>query len=223
MPKQSSSTTPDRVATRVVAELERLIVTGELLPGQQIRQEAMAERLQVSRLPIREGLRQLAAEGLLTHVHNVGYTVARLNQAEFEQIYLMRAVLEREVLRSLPHFGDDTLAEVRALAETIERAAESDEYLEMRLQNHAFHFAIFEQSPLHLIVGELRRLWTLAMPYHAVYLYDARGRTRVIDEHQHMIAALAAGDNEKLIDLMDSHRRGGEAVNGAMLNGPRAM
>ena len=60
---------------RVADEVRRMIVSGELLPGHPVRQEHMAGRLGVSRLPVREALRQLAADGLVSHVHNVGYTV----------------------------------------------------------------------------------------------------------------------------------------------------
>lgn len=206
-----------RAAARVVAEIERLIVTGELLPGQPIRQVMMAERLGVSRLPIREALRQLAAEGLVEHEHNVGYAVARLQQSDFDQIYLMRAALEPEILTSLPRFEDAALGEVRRLADLVVDASERGDVLDMRLHNHAFHFAIFDQSPLHLIVAEVRRLWTLAMPYHAAYLYDPAARARVVAEHDHMIDALAEYDNDRLVELMNLHRRGGETSTGLML------
>lgn len=214
-----------RASTRVVAELERMIVTGELLPGQSIRQELMAERLDVSRLPVREGLRQLTTEGLVQHEHNVGYTVARLNQSEFDQIYLMREALEREVLAVLPRLDDASLDEVRELRDLVEEAAEAGDILEMRLRNQTFHFAVFERSPLSLVVAELRRLWNLAMPYHAAYLYDAGVRRKVCDEHDDMVDALVAGDNNRLIELMNVHRKGGEASTGVMLGTmtPRSM
>ncbi|WP_416382091.1 GntR family transcriptional regulator [Nocardia higoensis] len=210
-----------RATGRVVAELERLIVSGELLPGQPIRQVLMAERLGVSRLPIREALRHLTAEGLVQHEHNVGYTVARLQQSDFDQIYLMRAALEPELLRSLPTFSEAALAEVSALGDRVARAAEEGDVLAMRLHNNAFHFAIFERSPLNLVVAEVRRLWTLAMPYHAAYLYDPAARERVVSEHDQMIEALARHDNERLVALMDEHRRGGETSTGIMLRGTR--
>ncbi|ABH00071.1 transcriptional regulator, GntR family protein (plasmid) [Rhodococcus jostii RHA1] len=206
-----------RAAGRVVEQLERLIVTGELLPGQPIRQELMAERFGVSRVPIREALRHLTTEGLVQHEHNVGYSVARLQQSDFDQIYLMRAALEREVLASLPDFSEDTLAEVRRHGDAVAAAAERGDVLGMRLQNQTFHFAMFEQSPLNLIVAELRRLWTLAMPYHAAYLYDPAVRKRVLAEHDQMIDALAEHDNERLIELMNLHRQGGEVSTGIML------
>ncbi|MFJ6095678.1 GntR family transcriptional regulator [Williamsia muralis] len=209
-----------RASNRVVSELERMIVTGELVPGQQIRQELMAERLGVSRLPIREGLRQLTSEGLVTHEHNVGFSVARLDQSEFDQIYLMRAALEREVLAVLPRFDDAAINDIRALGRRVSAAAADGDILQMRLCNQMFHFAMFERSPLSLVVTELRRLWNLAMPYHAAYLYDPVAREKVCAEHDSMIDALAAGDNELLIYLMNAHRKGGEASTGVML-GPQ--
>ncbi|MGX7726969.1 transcriptional regulator, GntR family [Rhodococcus rhodochrous J3] len=206
-----------RGAEWVATEIERLIVTGDLLPGQPVRQELMAERLGVSRLPIREGLRQLASQGLVEHRRNVGYTVVRLEQSEFDQIYLMRHALEREVLASLPVFDADALAEIRMLGERVAEAAERGDLLEMRLANQDFHFAMFDRSPLGLVVSEIRRLWRLAMPYHAAYLFDAEVRRRVIAEHDAMIDALADHDNERLIALMNEHRRGGEAGTNMLL------
>ncbi|WP_280218196.1 GntR family transcriptional regulator [Nocardia neocaledoniensis] len=210
-----------RATGRVADEIERLIVGGELLPGQPIRQVLMAERLGVSRLPIREALRHLTAAGLVDHEPNVGYTVARLRQTDFDQIYLMRAALEPEVLRSLPPFPAAVIAEVGRLGELVSAAAGQGDVLAMRLHNHAFHFAIFEQSPLNLVVAEVRRLWTLAMPYHAAYLYDPAARARVVGEHDQMIEALARQDNERLVALMDEHRRGGERSTGIMLRTSR--
>ncbi|MEV0354858.1 GntR family transcriptional regulator [Nocardia sp. NPDC050697] len=210
-----------RAAGRVVDEIERLIVSGELLPGQPIRQVLMAERLGVSRLPIREALRHLTAEGLVEHEHNVGYTVARLRQSDFDQIYLMRAALEPAVLRSLPPFPPAAVAAVTRLGDLVTAAAEQGDVLGMRLHNHTFHFAIFERSPLNLVVAEVRRLWTLAMPYHAAYLYDPAARARVVAEHDQMIDALTRNDNERLVTLMDEHRRGGERSAGIMLRTAR--
>lgn len=65
----------------------------------------------------------------------------------------MRNALEREVLTTLPPFDADALAEVRDLGERGARAAERGDVLEMRLANHEFHFAIFDRSPLALVVG----------------------------------------------------------------------
>jgi DNA-binding GntR family transcriptional regulator len=215
---ESARSASDRAAQRVVDELQRMIINGELLPGQQVRQEVMAERLGVSRLPIREGLRQLTAEGLVRHVHNVGYTVARLEQSEFDQIYLMRAALEQEILLRLPVLDNDALVEIRALGDEVIEAADRVDILAMRLSNQAFHFAMFDRSPMNLMVHELRRLWILAMPYHLAYLYDPQGRAAVLAEHEAMIDALKAHDNQRLVELMNAHRHGGESSTSVLLS-----
>lgn len=210
-----------QAAGRVVGEIEQLIVTGELLPGQPIRQESMARRLGVSRLPIREALRHLTAAGLVVHEPNVGYAVARLDQSDFDQIYLMRAALEREVLLSLPLPTGPDLDRVRQLGLRVAEAAASGDVLEMRLRNQEFHFAMFDRSPLNLVVGELRRLWTMAMPYHAVYLHDPAARRRVLEEHDQLVEAYAAGNGALLVELMNRHRQGGESGTGLLLGATR--
>ncbi|MFE1396982.1 GntR family transcriptional regulator [Nocardiopsis dassonvillei] len=218
MPAEPKTGARTQATSRVVDELRRMIVTGELLPGQQIRQESMAERLGVSRLPIREGLRQLASDGLVSHTPNAGYTVARLSRSEFDQVYLMRGLLESEVLRSLPRLDRKRIDHVAEANRRVEEAAERLDIAGMREHNHEFHFAIFRLSGLDLVIGQIERLWTWAAPYHAVYLFSAESRRAVLDEHAQMLQALEAGDNERLVELMNSHRHGSETQIGPMLD-----
>ncbi|MFF1253724.1 GntR family transcriptional regulator [Pseudarthrobacter sp. NPDC058329] len=185
-----------------------MITSGELLPGQQIRQEGMAEKLGVSRLPVREALRELTADGLVTHTPNVGYSVARLSADEFQQIYLMRELLEAEVIKSLPRLTDEELAHVERLNTAVIEAADDADIAAMRVANHDFHFAIFRKSSLELVVGEIERLWRWASPYHAAYLSSPASRLQILEEHQGMIEALRRGDNQSLVELMALHREG---------------
>ncbi|MFI7444875.1 GntR family transcriptional regulator [Nonomuraea indica] len=212
MPSRKTSPTAAPVAgqtvSRVVDEITQMIVSGELLPGQQIRQEHMAAALGVSRLPVREALRQLAADGLVVHEQHVGFAVTRLSRSEFDQVYLMRRLLETEVIRSLPRPGADELDRIAALAEEVERAAAEVDLPRMRTLNSRFHFAVFALSELNLVVAEIRRIWTWALPYHAVYLHDQAGRERILAEHRAMVAALGVGEVERLVELMDRHRAG---------------
>lgn len=209
------SSAPAPTAARVAGELRRMIIAGELLPGQPVRQEHMAAQLGVSRLPVREALRLLSADGLVSHVHNVGYTVTRLRREDFAQIYAMRQLLESELVRDLPRATPGQLAQIEALGAQVADAAgppEADaaDVAAMRARNHAFHLAIFRLSPRALIVAEIERLWNLAAPYHAMYLYSADARRAVVAEHEVIIAALRAGDNAKLAAVLDAHRRGPE-------------
>jgi len=213
MPPSKGSTGParDQAVATVVSRIKQMIVSGEILPGQQIRQEQMAATLGVSRLPVREGLHQLAADGLVTHEHNVGFAVARLSRAEFGQVYLMRRLLETEVLRGLERPDADALASITQLAEEVEAAAADVDLTRMREANSRFHLAVFALSGLDLVVAEIGRIWNWALPYHAVSLYDPAGRERILAEHRGMLSALESGDAERLVVLMDDHRAGSEA------------
>ncbi|MET8352536.1 GntR family transcriptional regulator [Micromonospora sp. NPDC005206] len=206
-----------QTVSRVIEELRRMIVSGELLPGQQIRQEGMAERLGVSRLPIREALRQLTADGLVKHIPNVGYMVARLSRAEFDEIYFMRKVLETELIMVLPKPTTAQLDGIVKLNDLVIEAAEREDLAAMQHHNHDFHFAIFDLSDLKLVIGEIERFWTWASPYHAVYLFSPDSRRHVLEEHATMIEALRQGDNELLARTMDQHRHGSETQIGGIL------
>ena len=95
----------------VLAELRRAMLAGELTPGSQIVQEAIAERLGVSRVPIREALRILEGEGQVIYVPHHGYSVAELNLDELLEIQRIRELLEPEVTRkTLRQLGDEDLA-----------------------------------------------------------------------------------------------------------------
>ena len=98
----------DNVASHRIAEsLRTAILDGSYRPGERIRQEDVAARSGASRIPVREALRMLAAEGLVTLVANSGAWVTRLTMAECAELYLIRERLEPLLLRtSMPRLGE---------------------------------------------------------------------------------------------------------------------
>ncbi|MEJ2866325.1 GntR family transcriptional regulator [Actinomycetospora sp. OC33-EN08] len=191
---------------RVVDEIRAMLRSRELVPGQQVRQESLAARLGVSRIPVREALKSLETEGVMRHEPHVGYTVARLSADELAQVYLMRRALETEVLRALPKLTSAQLGELTTLNEAIVADVEATDVAAIVAGNRAFHFAMFGYSGLDLVVAEIGRLWMRSEPYRTVHLYDAQGRKRVVREHRRMITALRRGDNEAVVELMNAHR-----------------
>lgn len=197
---------PASSVSRVVTEIRAMLRARELVPGQQVRQEALAARLGVSRVPVREALKALESEGVLRHEPNVGYAVTRLNAGELAQVYLMRRALETEVLQALPRLSAAQLRELTALNDAIaERVADGD-VTGIVETNQAFHFAMFAFSGMDLVMVEIERLWRMSEAYRTVHLYDAEKRRRVVREHKKMITALRRGDNPSLIQMMDAHR-----------------
>jgi DNA-binding GntR family transcriptional regulator len=201
-------------------EIRDLIVRRVLLPGEKIRQVELANRVGVSRSPLREALRTLESEGIVSYEINRGYVVSRLDRHDLEQIYRMRELLEQEILASIGRPDAKALREIVKHNDAMVAAAEPANVSVMLEANRNFHFAIFELSPLELFHREVRRLWQLSEGYRATYLWARETRTRIIAEHQAIIGALRDYDQDRLLDLCGQHRAASEdAVMGMLGDG----
>lgn len=188
-----------------------MILEGRLHPGERVGQGSLADALEMSRIPVREALSVLASEGLLTHVPNSGYRVARLNQSEFQQVYLMRTALEDTLLQRVPDVSASVVARLADINNRISDASDRLDVGTMVSLNFEFHFGIFSLARLPLVVDELHRLWARATPYQSFFYYDRAARDEVISEHRQAIEALASGNNKQLVKVMHRHRRGSES------------
>ena len=200
-----------------------MVLTRRIGPGQQLRQDDLAEELGVSRSPLREAMRTLQAEGLLTHVPNQGYFVVRLSAIEVQQIYLMRRLLETELLRTLRTPSSNEIAALWSENDRIKDLAGQGDLMRMLQANRRFHFAIFALSPMHLVTGQVERLWNLSESYRAAYLWLPSAQERVITEHQALIDTLEREDVDRLLAVADQHRSAAEASVTALLQGGDGM
>ncbi len=192
--------------------LYELIRSGELSPGQRVDQRAISERLNVSRTPLREALRALATDGILSRTPNAGYAVAKLSASDLLQYYSIRAFLETEVLKTLQWPDKKQLDGLRALNEEC-KAATADGAIDRLVQaNKDFHFMMFEWSPLTIMITEIRRIWRVSDPYRVLHLSNPERRKRVAGDHAAMIAAIERRDANLLIKLMDDHRSASRAI-----------
>ena len=201
-----SGVTSSGAVSRAVDGLRAMLMSMQIMPGQPIRQEALAARLGISRAPIREALGILKSEGVLDYERNVGYTVKRLTKAELEQAYRIRRVLETDIVLDLPTPSPEMLDELERLNQQIADAGAVNDLAAVRTLNHEFHFLLYSSSGLDLIVGELRRMWAFTDAYRSLYLYDQSARARTVHEHAGIIDALRAGDLSLTATLLDAHR-----------------
>jgi len=192
----------------VLEQLRRLIVAGEIAPGRPIRQDAIAQQLGVSRVPLREALKTLEAEGQVVYRPHRGYAVAELALADLEEVYRLRELLEAEAVRAAcPHYTTEELARLEGLRRDVDRAAEQDDLVGMIAANRRFHFALLEPCGMPRLLRMVRTLWDSTDAYRAVYYNAEDNRSRVRREHERIARAAADRDAEHLVSLLDEHRR----------------
>jgi DNA-binding GntR family transcriptional regulator len=190
-----------QLAQRVVDRLRADIFDGSLKPGEWLRQERLAHEHGVSHMPVREALKQLAAEGLVEHIPYHGVRVVQFSIEDVEDLYACRAFIEG----TAAHFAAERIsdAEVEELAKLHERmvACETPRELpEYRELNRRFHGLIFEASGRSYLVRTLAQLWAAFptmlwsnIPRIAATSAPGRDEPDAI-EHAEIVAALRAHD-----------------------------
>jgi DNA-binding GntR family transcriptional regulator len=199
-------TKPGASVERVVATVLAQIACGELSPGEQLRQEELAEELGVSRVPVREALHALAEQRVLIHQKHRGFFVAKRNAHEIAQFARMLAMIEDEVLASIRCPTAEEIARLHALNERMLEVADDYDVTETAALNREFHFVIFGLSPLTIMVEELERLWRLAHPYILTDMMAPDSRRTRVAEHSALVQRLEEQDLPGVIEALGQHR-----------------
>lgn len=203
----------------VLTQLRVEILTGRLQPGQQIVQDALAEKFGVSRVPLREALKILEGEGQVTHHLHRGYFVAELSITDLHEVYRLRALLEREaVTAAVANITDRDLLAIAELATQVRKATATGEVLAITAANREFHFAIFELSEMPRLVRLLRQLWDSTDVYRSVYFAQAPNRERILLEHDEILNALSARNVARTVSWHDTHRDNSVATVSAVIS-----
>jgi DNA-binding GntR family transcriptional regulator len=156
------------VASQRVADIiaER-ILSGQLRPGEQIKLDALASELEVSRIPVRDAMRVLEARGLVALRANASARVTSLTTRDMEISYQIREHLEPMLLaESLPHLTGDDIEEMRDIIARLDAVTEVEEYLPL---DRAFHWASYRRHNAPQLAQIVERLWDTTQPYRRAY------------------------------------------------------
>ncbi|MBY6683109.1 GntR family transcriptional regulator [Rhodococcus sp. BP-316] len=196
----------------IIAQLRKLILLGELVPGEALRQEELSQRLGVSRVPIREAFLVLANQGLLVHRPNQGFVVAKRTAFELNQLHTLHTLLETELNSSI-HWPDaSALEHLRSLNAEMEAKADDGDVIGFIDLNHEFHRSVWSLSPHNLVITEVERIWTLSDAYFVSNYGSSERRRHAVEQHAQIIDALAAKDMSMFQKVSAEHRddtRGG--------------
>ena len=204
-----TNTPPNAVlSTRIADELRQAILTGELSPGERIRQEELAEQFGASRIPVREALRILVTDGLVNMVSNSGAWVSSLTQDECSEQYQIRERLEPLLLRyNLPSLTAEDLTRATDLVESMKNAPDLEAF--MRLDRE-FHWITYSRVQTTTLTDLIERLWNTTQPYRRVFMQLVRseGGIEVTHlEHELLLEAIKRGDSEEAESILRGHIR----------------
>lgn len=198
---------PNLLSQRVTNEIRDLILSGELAPGERIGQEALAERFGTSRIPVREALRQLESEGLVSLVPNSGASVAKLDLHECLEIYKIRELLEPLALsESIPHLTDADIAALEAATLAMETTSDSDEFLRL---DRDFHLSSYRGANTMRLRALVENYWNTTQHYRRAYvgLIWPQGNWIIFYEHRLLVEAIKRRDVEEAGRILSSHIR----------------
>jgi DNA-binding GntR family transcriptional regulator len=206
-----NATTADAVA----AQLRTALHQGRWPPGAPLRQEELASEFRVSRIPVREALNKLQAEGLIVVEPNRGAFVASLSAPEVNEIFDLRVLLECDALRhAIPQHTARTLRHLRALQAELD--AEDDPHLWMAT-DAAFHEVLYAPSGRNKTLEMIAVLRASVTRLYRAHLSPHTRRKGWRDEHHAVLKAVEARQVDKAVAALTRHLRETQAVGLAAL------
>lgn len=186
--------------------LREAILKGELKPGERLMELQLAAKLGVSRTPIREAIRMLEQEGLAVTIPRKGAEVAKMTEKDMEDVLEIREALDElaaktactriteEQLQALERIRDEFVESTRSC--DVKRIAEADV---------SFHDVIYEATGNPKLVNMLNNLREQIYRYRVEYLKEEKNYPVLIAEHERIVEALHAHNQDEVVSAMHSH------------------
>jgi DNA-binding GntR family transcriptional regulator len=195
--------------------IRELIRAGAFHGGQPLREASLAERLGVSRTPVREALRRLAAEGIVELRPNRGARLVEINPSDVDEIFTLRALLEPHAAsRAATFVSASALERLAELVELMDQAVATGEPAldELAEYNREFHRTIVEEAGSHLLADALAVVVREPLVQRTFHSYSDEQQRRSQQHHRELVAALAAGNADWASAVMRSHIEAARSV-----------
>jgi len=194
------------VTEMVTAALRRSVVLGRLSPGERLDQGQIADSLGVSITPVREAIRVLEGEGLVTLYPNRGAYVAKLDVDQVNELYTMRTAIEALVSGlGAERIADETLMDLGRVLKQMEETTKNRDYARLLEHNRAFHFITYEASGMRWVSEFIEKLWNRGTRYRYVYICLDGKASQALEEHQRIYEACRERDRQTTQRLVHDH------------------
>ncbi|MBA8879505.1 GntR family transcriptional regulator [Phyllobacterium myrsinacearum] len=198
---------PQTAADQVASTLREAIVKGIISSGTALRQDDLAMRFGTSRMPVRDALRLLEAEGLVSIHPTRGAFVAEMDAVEISEIFTIRELLECAALHlAFPFFTDEILDEAESVQDRI--AAEPD-VSRWGTLNLAFHMTLYNPCRNSRLLSLIEAQHGAADRYVRIFLSNGDFRNLPHKGHRGIIAACRQGDEAQAVQILAEHLQDG--------------
>jgi DNA-binding GntR family transcriptional regulator len=205
--KKGSPIVRSSLPTEVASGLRERIISGEIKEGEQLRQDQIASWFQVSRIPVREALRQLEAEGLVTIVPHHGAVVSALSPEEIRELFELRSVLEVRMLRwAVPRLTDSDLDIAQQICASFEASmAQETDVAKWGSFNWQFHSTLYRAADRPLFLSTVHSLHVNADRYIRLHLLLSQQYGRVQKDHREILEFCRQRDAVGACDVLERH------------------
>jgi DNA-binding GntR family transcriptional regulator len=196
----------ENMSSELATLLRSKIVDGSL-PAGRINEVHLAERLGVSRTPLREALMRLASEGAVTNIPNRGFFVQPLSEEELEQLYPLRAILDPAALRLS---GIPPPAQLRRLTAINRRLAGARTAADALRIDDEWHFELLAGCDNAVLLGFIEQLIWRTRRYELALMAAVANVDRAVREHDAIIAALELGNLDRACQALAANLSSGK-------------
>lgn len=191
---------------KVYQAVKELAVEYRFKPGERVNEVELANRLGVSRTPVREALNRLARDGFMSFVPNRGFYARDITPEGVQELYELRAAIERAAFRLACHRGsDDDIAKAIAIWQNNSDLGPTTDWAKVAEADEAFHTAIVELAKNERMLVALESVNSLIRFFRRIDLESTRRRGGLYDEHAAIIDCLKRRDGETGGELLERH------------------
>lgn len=186
--------------------LRQAILRGELKPGERLMEIQLANKLGVSRTPIREAIRKLELEGLVLMIPRRGAEVAEITEKNLRDVLEVREALEvLAVQLACDHITEEQVEEMKAAAEAFREVLDSDDVTKIAEADVHFHDVIAFATGNQKLIQILNNLREQMYRYRVEYLKEKEKYPQLLKEHEMLIEAIEAGEKEDADQIVRQH------------------
>jgi len=196
------------LSDRVFEVVREQILKGQLRNDEPIRQDALANELGISKIPLREALARLEQDGLLINHPNRGYFVQAMSREQVHEIYALRLSIEPQAAAYASQVATESDRQHASQAFTALDTAAHSNLADVAVRNREFHIALVEPGGKLITTQLVERLAVLAERYVIAHLAPAGRDARAHLEHQTLFNAWLERDKRKVEKLLKEHIQG---------------